>query len=130
MLDFGDSFKKDLWEGDLFGRKPGDENNYLKQIEYINIGIFKTNINILEKEKLAVWAATGKEGSLLKFEDNASIKLASSGEFLYSPKFTVLLEKDTGKKFGSLKILRPENPSFDFKLYVEAKAKLEYTNKF
>lgn len=140
MLDLGETFRdKPLWDGDLFGRKEG-EKNQLKGIEYFKIGIFKTNINITYPEKLAILAVkkgSRSENAFMKFENNASLKLAggsSDDELLYCPEFSVLLERDkegnTYKDFGSFKILRPQNPSFDFKLFVEAKAKLEYTMDF
>jgi len=133
-LDLGDSFNKDLWEGDLFGRKEEDENNYLKKIESFKLGMIKTNINILEQDKLAVSVTTkGGDPQIMEFHDNAFIELINpnSNGYLYSPTFTVLLKQDSpGSGSGSLRILRSDNPSFDFKLFVEAKAELEYTNNF
>jgi len=128
MLDFGQSFKNTLWEGDLFGRKEGEEN-YLKKIEYFNVGIIKTNINIVDPTKLAILAISGSNSSTMEFRDNASLKLAgnSSSESLLSPTFKLILKKDLSENFGSFRILRQKNPVFDFKLYVEAKAALEYT---
>jgi len=131
LLDFGQSFSETLWKGDLFGRKEGEDNN-IKQIEYFNVGIIRTNINIVEKDKLALLASSGNNHRTMEFRDNASLQLAgnSSGGSLLSPTFRLILKKDPNEDFGSFRILRPPVPVFDFKLYVEAKAKLEYTKNF
>jgi len=142
MLDL-DVLKTDIdpdsEKGDLFGRKEG-EKNYLQDIEYVDITIkySKDDINIIEPSKLAVLVSTKNGGSeLLLFKDNdASLKLR--GEFLnkipFNPEFTILLKKDeventpgSYKDFGSFIITRQDKPSFDFKLYVAAQVKLEYT---
>jgi len=136
-LDFGQSFKNTLWEGDLFGsKKEGgkDKDNYLKNIDYINVGIrfSETDINIITPEKLAILAETKKDSKYMEFKNNASMKLigGSSDGTLLSPAFSVILKKDPGENFGSFRLFRPAEPKFDFKLYVEAKAKLEYKMDF
>jgi hypothetical protein len=133
MLDLGDSLNNSA-EGDLFGRNEDDEDNFLNNITYVKIGISKPNINIIDSSRLAV-LVTAKEGnSLLELRDNASLQFTGAvlNEIPFNPKFSVLLRKDQpgDGKPGSFKILRPKNPSFDFKLYVEAKAAFEYTVDF
>jgi hypothetical protein len=132
MLNLGDALEKNMGEGDLFGRKE-DEENYLKYIQYVKISLkfSGADINIIDPGKLAV-LVTPKNGSsrlMEKFENNASLML--TGDALstipFSPEFTVLLKKEENENFGSFRILRPLVPKFDFKLYVEAKAALEYT---
>jgi len=132
-LDLGDALKKNSKEGDLFGRKEG-EDNALKDITYVSVSIkfSKSDINVIDPNNLAVLVTTENGSRLMEFKDNASLKL--EGAFLndipFSPQFNVLLEKEQGGSSGSIKILRSDNPSFDFKLYVEAKAALEYTLDF
>jgi len=130
-LDLGDSLNDGMGEDDLLGRKEG-EDNYLKYLEYVEISLKYSNddINIIDPSRLGVLVTTTNGSKLLEFNDNkASIKL--DGDFLnvipFNPQFTVLLKKDDNKDFGSFKVLRPAKPSFDFKLYIEAKASLEYT---
>jgi len=134
-LDLGNSLKKKPGgEGDLFGRKEG-EDNYLKEINYVNIRIkfSDSDITITDPKKLAILVESRDYYKLLEFNDNESLTLDSEFlEYPFNPKFSVLLEKDQGKNSGSFKILRQEEqkPSFDFKLYIEAKAELEYTIDF
>jgi hypothetical protein len=131
MLDLGESLNNST-EGDLFGRNEDDEDNFLNNITYVKIGISKPNINIIDSSKLAVLVTTKEGNSLLELRDNASLQFTGAvlNKIPFSPKFSVLLKKDGDGKPGSFKILRPKNPSFDFKLYVEAKAALEYTLDF
>jgi len=133
-LDLGGAINGSLWDGDLFGRKPGEnENDYLKNIRSFKIGMFKTDINILEQGKLAILAITKSgKSQILEFKNNGSIVLDNSGDSLESPQFSVLLKKDSPGPDGpgSLRILRSDNPSFDFKLFVEARAELEFTTDF
>jgi len=135
-LDLGDALNKDSTESDLFGREE-NEDNFLNYITYVKIGITKTNINIIDPGKLAVLVKTKKDNRLLEFKDNAFLQFTGDvlNEIPFSPEFSVLLKKDDkaagGKEdFGSFKILRPKNPSFDFNLYVEAKVELDYTVDF
>jgi len=118
-------------KGDLFGRKEGDENNYLKDIEYVEITLKYSpdDINIIDPEKLAVLV----DSQLLEFKkDNASLRLdgPSLNKIPFNPDFTVLLLKDEGQDYGSFVIKRQAEPSFDFKLYITAKANLEYKLDF
>jgi hypothetical protein len=136
-LDLGESFKDNLWDGDLFGREPEEENNL--GIEYMKIGIKKTNINLIDKPgRFAVLATTTENNPenspLMVLEDNQYLKISSGSPdaLLYSPKLYILLEKDknnngTYETFGSFKILRQEKLSFDINLYVEVKTALKYT---
>jgi len=146
MLDFGDILNKKSPDGetdgetgsktggDLFGRKP-DGDNALKDITYMDIGLkfSPSDINIIDPNKLAVLVTTNDGGRLLQFkEKNPSLRFEGNtlNNIPFSPNFSVLLEKDENKTFGSFKILRQNNqvkPKFDFKLYVEAKAALVYT---
>jgi hypothetical protein len=148
MLDLGDALNKtktgeDGKPSDLLGRKEGDENNALKSIAYVAISLkfSDSDINIIDTRKLAVLVTTtNKDGTklskLLEFKNNASLRFtgAALNEIPFNPEFTVLLKKDTpdqpgtiNPSPGSFKILNPTDPRFDFKLYVEAKAALEYT---
>jgi len=145
MLDLGDSLQKGMGDGDLLGRKEGEEN-YLKDIAYIDIGLTldpKTDfyINIIDSSKLAVLVTTkdGKTKRIMELRPpKTSLRL--EGDFLnkipFSPEFSVLLEKDNkaaggGKEnFGSFQIKRQKNAKFDFSLSVKAKTKLEYTMDF
>jgi hypothetical protein len=125
-IDLGDTFKKDLWEGDLFGRKEG-EDSPLKMIERLTIGIFKPIINIIDQNKLAVLVTTGGTSQIMEFKDNSSISFKTDSGEIKSPQFNIILKKDTNQNYGSFRVLRVDNaiPSFDFKLYVQAKIKLE-----
>jgi len=131
MLDLVDSLNNSA-EGDLFGRNEDDEENFLNNITYVKIGISKPNINIIDSSRLAVLVTTTEDNSLLELRDNASLQFTGAvlNKIPFSPKFSVLLRKDGGSTTGSFKILRPKNPSFDFKLYVEAKTAFEYTVDF
>jgi len=135
MLDLGDMLKKGTGDGDLFGRKEG-EDNALKYLSYVTIGLkfSKSDINIIDPTMLAVLVTTNSDSRLLQFKNNASLRFTGPdlNKIPFSPEFTVLLEKDTPGtgNSGSFKILRPKKPSFDFRLYVEAKAALEYTLEF
>jgi hypothetical protein len=138
MLEFGKSFN--MGDDDLFRRKEG-EDNYLRDIQYVAIGLefpndIKNDINIIDYKKLYLLATTGSEvgvvHDLKKLDNDAIFEFtgASLG-YPFNPKFTLLLEKEkdnTGEyeDFGSFKILRADNPSFNFKLNVSAKATLEY----
>jgi len=127
-LDFGDLLKNN--GDDLFGRKDG-EDNLLNEIELVEITIKGINITIVEKDKLVVLVKSKNDYRLLEFNENASLKF--DREFLsipFSPEFNVLLKKDTGKDSGSLRILRSDNPKFDFRLELNAKANIEQTIKF
>jgi len=133
MLDLKDALKNISKDGDLLGRKEG-EDNALKDIESVKIGLkySKSDINIIDPTTLAVLVTNDKlsnnKNRLVSFsERDASVML--DNVFLtnpFIPKFTVLLKKDAGKDYGSFQILRPEKPSFDFKLDVEAKVAFEY----
>jgi len=140
MLDLGNKLNKKPQEGeegeegeesDLFGRKPGpDADNALKSIDYMDIGITKLDINIIDPKKLVVLVKTKKDnGRLLAFKNNESLRFPGEAlnDIPFNPKFTVLLIKDEGQNFGSFKVLRLNKPRFDFKLWVKARAALEYT---
>jgi len=137
MLEL-EALKKGLGKGDdLFNRKPG-EDNALKDIKYVDINLMfsKNDINIIDSGRLAILVTKttndGKISRLLEFKNNNKLRL--SGSFLndipFNPTFSVLLERDKFQDFGSFQILRQNNPKFDFKIYIQAKAKLEYTLDF
>jgi hypothetical protein len=127
-LDLGDKLAK-LGEGDLFGRKD-DEDNLLNEINFVEIFLKEVNITITEKDKLMLLVKNKDDYKLLEFKDRESLKY--EGDLLskpFSPEFSVLLKKDTATS-GSFNVLRTDNPKFDFKLDVNAKAKVDYTIKF
>jgi len=127
-LDLGDKLAK-LGEGDLFGREEG-EDNLLNEINFVEIILKEVNITITEKDKLMLLVKNKDDYKLLAFNNNTSLKYES--DLLskpFSPEFSVLLKKDTATS-GSFNVLRTENPKFDFKLDVKAKAKIDYTIKF
>jgi len=132
MLDLGDKLNKnpDGEEGDLFGRTEG-EDNALKSIDYIDIGLTKLDINIIDPKNIVVLVQTRTDNKLLEFKTNASLRFTGDDLAVpFSPKFNILLKKDDNKDFGSFMIKRQNNqtkPKFDFKLWVKAKAALEYT---
>jgi len=129
-LDLGDTLTKNRTDDDLFGRKDG-EDNLLNEIELVEITIKGIDITIMEKEHLAVLVKNKEHYRLLEFRENASLKF--DREFLsipFNPEFRVLLKKDPGKNSGSLNILRTDNPKFDFRLELNAKANIEQTIKF
>jgi hypothetical protein len=67
----------------------------------------------------------------LTFGENTSWKF--SGDSLgipFNPEYSILLKKDDDKDYGSLTFERSENPKFDFKLDVKAKARIEHTINF
>ncbi|MDR2575606.1 MAG: hypothetical protein LBC52_04095 [Treponema sp.] len=124
-------------EGDLFGRKEGG-NNALKDIMYVEIGLSfsKSDINIINPKGLAVLVMTNNKSKLMEFMNNKRLRFIGDDDGLnnipFNPDFHVLLEKDKNtngqyKDFGSFQILRPTYPSFDFKLFVEARTNLQYT---
>jgi hypothetical protein len=127
-LDLGDKLSK-LGTGDLFGREDGGDN-LLNEINFVEIVLKEVNITITEKDKLMLLVKNKNDYKLLEFKDNVSLKY--EGGLLskpFSPEFSVLLKKDTATS-GSFNVLRAENPKFDFKLDVNAKAKVDYTTKF
>jgi hypothetical protein len=115
---------------DLFGRKEGDDN-LLKDIEYVEIVLKDVDITLIDKNNLAVLINNKNDYRLLNFVDNTSLKF--SGESLgipFNPEYNILLKKDEGKNYGSLALLRSDNPKFDFKIVVNAKARIEQTINF
>lgn len=130
MLDLGDMLSNNS-DGDLFNRKEGD--NTLNDFKYIKIGLklSDSDINIIDPAMLAILVRTKDGSDLLEFKDNESLMF--TGDILkkipFSPEFKVLLKKDAPGPGGSgtFKIKRQSYPKFDFKLYVVAKAALEYT---
>jgi len=126
--------------GDLFGRKDG-EDNALKDISYVNIGLrfSRSDITLINSDNLAVLVTKSREENslqrLMEFKSGKPLKLTSEffEEIPFNPDFSVLLEKDkddnTGayKNTGSFQLLYSPKPSFNFRLYVEAQAALEYT---
>jgi hypothetical protein len=128
-LDFGDMLANT--GDDLFGRKDG-EDNLLDEVEFVEITIKGINITIIDKECLAVLVKNNNDYRMLEFRENASLKFDK--EFLripFSPEFNVLLKKDIpGTSSGSFTILRSDNPKFDFRLELNAKANIEQTITF
>jgi hypothetical protein len=129
----GKTINKTGTDDDLFGRKEG-EDNLLKDIESVEIVLKDVDITIIDKANLAILVNNKKNDKddyrLLKFEDNKSLKF--SGESLdipFNPDYSILLKKD-GVNCGSLTFLRSDNPKFDFKLDVNAKARIEHTINF
>jgi hypothetical protein len=120
---------------DLFGREEGGDNLF-EDIEYVEISLRDIDdITIIDKANLAVLINNKKNDKndyrLLNFTDNTSLKF--TGESLgipFNPYYSILLKKKPGDNYGSLTFLRSDNPSFDFKIDVRAKARFEHTINF
>jgi len=126
-LDLGDTLSKMGTGDDLFGRKAG-EDSLINEIESIGIILKNIDITVMDKTRLAVLIETKDPPQLLEFKNNSVSLQLKDLSIPFNPKFTVLLLKDIpGGSSGSFKIFRTDAPKFDFKLYVEAKAALDFT---
>jgi len=124
-LDLGNTLSKTGTGDDLFGRKAG-EDSLLNEIESVGITLKNIDITVIDKTMLAVLIETKDPPQLVEFKNNSVSLQLKDLSVPFSPKFTVLLKKDTPDS-GSFRILRADAPKFDFKLYVEAKTSLDFT---
>jgi len=132
-LKLGDSFEN-ISDGDLFGRNE-DGDNFLDMLDSVKITIKDINNNILDISKLALLVETNKTQTL-EFNNGKSLTFTADDikTIPFNPKFTMLLERGGNSTApGTLRILRPTGNTsrkFDFKIDVEAKAKVNYKIDF
>jgi len=130
-LGFGDKVFDKLGEGDWFSRT-GDGDDFFNYLDMVKILIKDVNNTIIDIDTLALQVETRKNSQIIEF-NKKDLFLKITGDDIrdipFNPRFTVLLRKDDNGS-GTLRILRPIDnipPAFNFKLDVEASAKVNYT---
>jgi len=131
-LDLEAFQQEELMSGDLFGRS-GNEDDLLKDLELdfvrITLKINENDITLIDKSKLAVLITAKNTNQIIRFGDsNPYIEFTQEAlKYPFSPSFELLLEKENPTStYGTFRVLNTKSPSFDFKMYVEAKASLKY----
>ena len=130
-LDFGNVFPEPEDGKDIFMRE-GKDDDLFNKIDWVEIALSKIENNIFEMDKLSILVAnTGSEpySKRIDFsEQNPSLSIDMDElPNPFSPKFEILLEKDNGENYATLKIKRNDAPLFDFFLTVRAKATINET---
>ncbi|MDR1836969.1 MAG: hypothetical protein LBQ89_04855 [Treponema sp.] len=133
-LDFGNVFPEPEEGKDIFMRKGNDED-LLNNLDTVKIVLSDIDNNIFQLDKLSILVInTGSEAysGYLHFSDtNPSLTIDMHElPFPFSPKFEILLKKDDGQDYATLKILRNSAPVFDFFLAAIAKASINETIEF
>ncbi|MDR0503054.1 MAG: hypothetical protein LBH16_07005 [Treponema sp.] len=125
--------------GDLFFRS-GNEDDLFNQIDTVSIILKNKRNTIFEDNNLSIMVSNSINGvveytSFLNFSDNPprlDLDIDEIGN-PFSPRFEILLRKETGQNYALLKIKRTseEEPAeFDFFIAVEAVADINYTITF
>jgi hypothetical protein len=132
-LDFGNVFPVPEDGKDIFMRS-GDDDDILNNLETVKIVLSGIENNIFQLDKLSILVAnTGSEAysDYLHFSETNPTLTINMDElpFPFSPKFEILLKKDDGQDYATLKILRNNAPVFDFFLAAMAKASINETIK-
>ena len=131
-LGFGDKVFDKLGKDDWFSRT-GDGDDFFEYLDMVKILIRDVNNTIIDIDTLALRVETRKDSQIIEFnKKDLSLKITGDDirDIPFNPRFTMLLRKDANGNSGTLKILRPIDnnpPAFNFKLDVEATAKVNYT---
>jgi len=133
-LDMGKVFPEPKGNDDLFGRK-GKKDDLFSNINEVTVLVDKFQNTVTGNPLSVLVESTGTTEIGIPFSrridlgtDGAKETIASNAlPYPFTPKFEILLKKDTNENFATFKIRRkdPNNPPiFDFFLTVEAKTDL------
>ncbi|GHT69336.1 hypothetical protein FACS1894110_18590 [Spirochaetia bacterium] len=122
--------------GDLFGRRPGDEDNILKNLESLKFILNRFTNNILPDDPddtlLVIDGGSGSAAWGFDFDPDSAKEVLIDPNDLpnpFNPKFEILLKKNAGAD-PIFSITPKEEKKLDFNIAVEAMADLDYKIKF
>jgi len=119
--------KEDL----LLRGEPGEDNDSLfKMLADVSILLSSIKSSILEHKRFAIRVSDeNKYDEVLKLrEGNPSVTFDNNAiANPFTPQFEFLIEKDEGENFATLRILRSDNPEFDFFITVTANVFIDET---
>jgi len=112
----------------------GDDNdNLFKMLTDVSIHIGSIKNTIMEHQKFAIGVSGISDGipynKSLNLGDTNPIITIYNNEIAYpfTPQFEFLVEKDEGEDFATLRILRTDNPEFDFFITITANVFIDET---
>ena len=132
-LEMSDVFPEPK-DGDIFGRT-GKDSDIFNYLDYVKITLKDIKNDIIDPSILSILVTNTNQGGTYKKSINFDtedpyLKIEMNDlPFPFSPKFEILLKKDTNKDYATLKIKRPKpgTPAeFDFFLTIEAKANIDH----
>ena len=127
-LDFGNVFPEPEDDKDIFMRE-GKDDDLFNSLDWVEIALSNIENNIFELDKLAIRVENTGTATYINWidfsEQNPSLRIDMDElPNPFTPKFEILLKKDTGQNFATLKIRRNDAPVFDFFLTARAKASI------
>jgi hypothetical protein len=136
-LSLGNVFTE-LKGEDMFGRKNGEDNDLLNNVDMVKVILKDIENNIIDGSPLALLLTANSYRDLIELNMNEPSNVSSleirRDELPnpFSPRFEMLLKKE-GKDYATLKIKRRnpgEAPRFDYFMAIEARADIDYTINF